>query len=546
MYQVYIASTSSTARSSGHSSLTDGVTERFRPQKRRPLRPPVHYLPRAETGAVETPPLSLTPSLRIPCEPSSVQRDCRRMTPNHDFEATFRDVAEAMARPAGRKPEFATIEEIAKHRELFVIACHQTWKTWHERAIGEILVFDEMLRRNDAQPVEGLREYAEDISALWRKVNDAIVWTLFGAERWFVKRLCLHRPRTYLAESNPESVLGLLRKLNANPISFALWNDATSVVDVGDVTYIENGLKPEPAFFEVKEGAVNDEILKFVTLKDKEEIDARFNAFAEARGEKGVKQLQRFIRQSQTTSQMETLWTNLKGTDPVTGLEIEIVDLGVEPPPYDETLGTLLQQAVEHGREVFELVEDCLWVYATADSAVPRLAALARFRALLEQNGVGVSSGTERLMPHDRDRIVELRWGNHQPLAKPIFLRAFVPEIVGSLAFGRLAHKVFMYLDWARFATLCERCGVRFEWSSQKEGRRMLAKKATMRSALFRGRVGYVHVEDGRFDITDPGLVCMYFDGAPPRVIIEKIIAAFRRLKAKVESERAQGRQGQP
>jgi hypothetical protein len=464
------------------------------------------------------------------------------MTPNHDFESIFRDTAEAMARPAGRKAEFATIEEIARHRESFVIACHQTWKTWHERAIGEILVFDEMARRNNAQPVEGLREYGEDMSALWRKVNDAIVWTLFGAERWLVKRLCLHRPRTYLAESNAESILSLLRRLNANPMSFALWNDATSVVDVGDVTYIENGLKPEPAFFEVKEGAVNDEILELVTLKDREEIEARLNTFAEARGEKGVKQLQRFIRQSRTAGQMETLWTDLKGIDLVTGQGIEIVDLGVEPPPYDETLGAILHQAIARGGEVFELVEDCLWIYATADSLVPRPAALARFRALLEQNGVGVSSGTERLTPHDRDRIVELRWGNHQPLAKPVFLRAFVPEIVGSLAFGRLAHKVFMYLDWVRFATLCERCGVRFEWSSEKEGRRMLAKKATMRSALFRGRVGYVHVEDGRFDITDPDLVCMYFDGTPPRAIIEKIITVFHRLKATVESERVQGR----
>jgi hypothetical protein len=464
------------------------------------------------------------------------------MTLNYDFEATFRDAAEAMARPAGRKPEFATIEEIAKHREPFVVACHQTWKSWHERAIREILVFDEMLRRNNARPVDGVRQYGEDMSALWRKVNDAIVWTLFGAERWLVKRLCLHRPRTYLAESNAKSMLSLLQGLNANPMSFALWNDATSVVDVGDVTYIENGLKPEPAFFEVKEGVVNDEILELVTLKDQEEVEARLSAFAEARGEKGVKQLQRFIRQSQTASQMETLWTELKGTDPVTGEEIEVLNLGVEHPPYDERLGALLQQALERGREVFELVEDCLWVYAIADSAVSRHAALARFRSLLEKNGVGISSGTERLMPHDRDRIVELRWGSRQPLAKPVFLRAFIPEIVGSLACGKLAHKVFVYLDWARFATLCERCGVRFGWSSEKEGRRMLAEKATMRSALFRGRVGYIHVEDGQFAITDPDLVRMYFDGTSPRVIIENAIAIFGLLKAKVESERADGR----
>jgi hypothetical protein len=104
------------------------------------------------------------------------------MMPQQDFEETFRDAAEAMARPAGRKPEFATIEEIAKYREPFVIVCHQTWKIWHQRAIWEILVLDEILRRNKTQPGAGLREYGEDMCALWRKINDAIVLTLFGAE----------------------------------------------------------------------------------------------------------------------------------------------------------------------------------------------------------------------------------------------------------------------------------------------------------------------------------------------------------------------------
>lgn len=437
------------------------------------------------------------------------------MLSQQSLEETFRDAAEAMARPAGRKPEFATIAEIAKHREPFVIACHQTWKIWHQRAIEELLVLDAMLRRDKEQPVAGLREFGEDLSTLWRKVNDSIVWTLFGAQRWAVKRLCLYRPRTYLTENNAESILRLLPKLNANALSFALWNDATSVVDVGDVTYIENGLKPEPAFFEVKEGAVNDEILELISPKD-QDLEERLKAFAEAHGKKGLRQFGRFLRQAQTTDQMETLWTELKGTDPVTGQHIEVVDVGSEHYPYDETLGALLQRSLESGGEVLELVEDCMWVYASADPMVSRPAAIERFRALLQQNEVGVPAATERLLPHDRDRIVELRWGHSQPVAKPIFLRTLIPEVVGSLAYGRLAHKVLLYLDWTRFAKLCERCGVRFQWSSEKEGRRMLAKSAAMRSALFRGRVGHVHVEDAQFDITDPHLVCMYFDGAPP------------------------------
>jgi hypothetical protein len=447
------------------------------------------------------------------------------------LEQTFSEAAEAMARPAGRRPEFESLEAIAEHRKAFVLACHETWRVWHGRAIEQILTFDQFLRLNKAAPVPGGDEFGNRICAVWRKVNDSIVWSLFGANRWVVKRLCLYRPRTYLTESNASSVLKVLASLNANPMSLALWSDATSVVDMGDIVYVEDGLRPEPSFIELKEGKVNAEIIELLDLHG-EEFAGRFRSFAQTRGKKGVKQFERVVRQRQTGQQMGELLSNLRGRDPVTGREIEIVDVGADHVPYDETLGALLEGAAERGSEVCELVEDCIWIYVGGDPKADRVTAHLRFRYLLEENGVSLPLSSVNAA-HDRDCIVDLQWGNFQPLAKPLFIRTLKPEIVGALVGGRLLHKVFLYVDWPRFAELCARCGTQFTWSTEKDARRMRAEPPELRAALVRGRVAQIRVEDVRVSVTDPALVQMLFDGTPPRAIIEHTITSALRLKSR-------------
>jgi len=85
--------------------------------------------------------------------------------------------------------------------------------------------------------------------------------------------------------------------LNANQLSFAIWNDATSCVDIGDVTYIEDGPGPAPEFIELKEGRVNDEIVNLLGLEGLKFEDA-LKVFSERYGNEGVKQFHRVLRQA--------------------------------------------------------------------------------------------------------------------------------------------------------------------------------------------------------------------------------------------------------
>ena len=95
--------------------------------------------------------------------------------------------------------------------------------------------------------IADLADYSRHV---WRKVNDAIIWSALGHQRHMVKRLCLYRRRTYLTENNDLSALATIKQLNADPLALAIWNDATSCVDIGDVTLIPNGLAPHPVFLE--------------------------------------------------------------------------------------------------------------------------------------------------------------------------------------------------------------------------------------------------------------------------------------------------------
>ena len=62
-------------------------------------------------------------------------------------------------------------------------------------------------------------------------MNDAVAWNLIGQPET-VKLLCANHIRPTLIESNPASVAAVLDDINKDPLSIAIWNDATTFLDV--------------------------------------------------------------------------------------------------------------------------------------------------------------------------------------------------------------------------------------------------------------------------------------------------------------------------
>jgi hypothetical protein len=121
--------------------------------------------------------------------------------------AIVRDLNE----PAGGG--FSSLESIRADYSVFLQKTHNTWKRLHDQAIDELLTFDAVARCEREGPIgHGVGQWADYERALWRRVNDSLIWSLCGLERHTVKRLCLYRRRGYLVEANAETLIAWDRR----------------------------------------------------------------------------------------------------------------------------------------------------------------------------------------------------------------------------------------------------------------------------------------------------------------------------------------------
>lgn len=446
----------------------------------------------------------------------------------------FERVARELKQPAGSSPLFATEETISKNRRAFVIECHKTWKRLHEEAVKQILVWEGFLRREQQHPIGPVAEqFGEYNRAIWRRVNDSIVWSLVGLQRHIMKRICLYRPRGYLSESNAKSARAATATINADPMAIAIWNDATTCVDLGDLTYVRDGMRPHVEFIELKEGKVNEEVVELIDLSESE-FEVRFPEFATKRGKDGVNQYKRVLRQKEISKQALTLLTEDKGINPVTGLHTSVLDLGdLGAETYDKELGALFQEALEGPqKEIVRLIAGCVWVYVNADQNVPWPEVRDRAQNAISGEVPQLRQSLVANFPAwDRHQIVSLSRGFAEPLAKPIFLRSFDPRLVAAVTYGDLMFRVYLYIDWERFAAVVRDIGAEFTWSTGKAARRARSMAPAIRPPIFGGKLAQIRVGDEVMLMSDPNLVQILFDGITPKAIAAALIQTAQMIK---------------
>jgi hypothetical protein len=446
----------------------------------------------------------------------------------------FERVARELKKPAGSSPLFTTEEAIAKNRRAFVIECHRTWKRLHEESVKQLLFWEGFLRREQQHPIgPAVEQFAEYNRAVWRRVNDSIVWSLVGLQRHIVKRICLYRPRGYLSESNEKSARAATAAINADPMAIAIWNDATTCVDLGDLTHVRDGMRPHVEFIELKEGKVNEEVVELIDLSESE-FEARFSEFATKRGKDGVNQYKRVLRQKEIGKQALTLLAEDKGINPVTGLHTSVLDLGnLGAETYDKELGALFKEALDGPqKEILRLIADCVWVYVNADQNVPWPEVQDRAQNAISAQVPKLRQLLATKLPAwDRDRIISLSQGFTHPLAKPIFLRSFDPRLIAAVTHGDLMFRTYLYIDWERFAAVVSDIGAEFAWSTDKAARRVRSLAPAIRPPIFGGKLAQIRVGDAIVMMTDPNLVQILFDGVTPKAIVATMMQAAQMIK---------------
>jgi hypothetical protein len=123
----------------------------------------------------------------------------------------------------------------AANHDVFREVCHTVWKRLHRRSIDEIMNMERLLgaeRRKVMPPA--MIFYFEQCIQIWRRLNDGLIWVLIGFQDHIIRTACHRKDRPQLASANPDGIQRLLKQLNADPMTIAIWSDATTCVDLGD------------------------------------------------------------------------------------------------------------------------------------------------------------------------------------------------------------------------------------------------------------------------------------------------------------------------
>jgi hypothetical protein len=432
--------------------------------------------------------------------------------------------------PAGDDPRFASIEAIEENRQAFTEKVHSAWKYLHGCSLDEILTIEKILSSEQCKTFpEDFVWYLQRTIAIWRRINDAIVWMLVGEEDHVIRTVCHRKDRPRLTDANPVALRRFLDDFNADPQTIAIWSDATSCVDVGDIVCRSFSDKPS-GFFEVKEGTMNDKILELMRVKGTpEEIVKEIVCFADKHGPKAMKQLDRVVKQRKRYHQFMNILDYDHGFDPRRDAEVTIRETATQLKSYDEELQVVIN-ASEHA-PALRCIDRCLWVYVDRDTAKGPRAKIADFeRELTKQSSTTMQWFKEHFGVNEPFQPVVLEGNLSCPEAIPLFLRGLEPETVRDVLIGKLMFSVFLFVDWHELGRTVGELGAELRWSSTKKGRTDRAKPKVQRMLTFGDRIPRVQLSDGKYLEGFSKIYRVLFDGITPTSIAAQYVDALKSM----------------
>jgi hypothetical protein len=440
-------------------------------------------------------------------------------------------IIESLRNPAGNGTTFATLESIAENRGVFTEKCHATWKTLHNRSLDEILTLERLLSSDTKKNMPAAMVwYFRRCLAIWRRINDAIVWVLLGYKDHVIRTVCHRKDRQQLASANPDAIRNLLNNLNSDPMTIAIWSDATTCIDLGDIFCKSLSGKPS-GFFEVKEGTMNDKIFELMKVKGPtDEIVAQIETFASTNGPKAMKQLERVVRQRQHYNQIMDIIDDDRGYDPRRQTEITIGESTTQLKSYDKELQTILETAAEE--PLLRCIDRCLWVYVDRNQDKAPDQKVLDFQAAL-------NNASPDTLPWMKEHFagklsfeaVLIEDNLDCPESIPVFLRQLKTETIRDVLFDGPMHSAYLFLDWKMLSEIVSEQGAELVWSTFKEGRTQQAKPKMQRLLTIGERVPRIQLSDGNYIEGFSKLYRVFFDGITPSSVVAQYVEILRAPK---------------
>ena len=254
-----------------------------------------------------------------------------------------------------------------------------------------------------------------------------------------------------MRDQNPNSVLKVIAELSKTGETLAIWNDATRCIDLHDVTAIS--LEPRKViFYEVKEGVVNEEIIRIADGRNEKEIQKSLDELFARRGASGIQQFERFVKQQVEGDKLHALATNDDIEDPFLNKKRSAITPHKPFDRYDSELGELLKEVRE--REFVSItVDDCLHILAVNQA---RLRHNIPIDSLIESHLKSRLTTAGPDEPDCRAIMLPFQQTFYSPISMPVMIRPVEPNDVADLCIGNVA--LFFMFDMNAWGKLFQQC----------------------------------------------------------------------------------------
>lgn len=392
----------------------------------------------------------------------------------------------------------------------FYAACHEGYKIGQEICLSHILELEEYGKQIDRmKPPEKLIASSETLEYhiyVLKKLMDTVVWLIMGDDYFSIRRLYLGKQHGYLTDKNFISVWEEVQAINSEPMSFAVMNDLTSFVGVGDITAIsiKDNFEKEVRFIEVKEGQVNEEIsshLKFPSIWMCERAQYYFH---QQYGKKKFKQLQRMKKQIHKNLLVQEAIRSEGGVDPVTGLQFKVTKTEVGYKRYYSDILDLhakLNEGLVHS-----IIDDCILCFMVKEP-------LSDHYACIEEI-VSKWAGKNVLR-------FDFTSSFKTPLSRPVLLCPFPVDLILDLILGQI--KLLFCFDVDRFIRRMLSDGVKVRWSTKEVSSKESQLPKERRAFSIGGRHLIVDTAHGDIRLSDGILVKMLCDFVHPQTISDHL-----------------------
>lgn len=402
-----------------------------------------------------------------------------------------------LTRSVTDRPGYSTLDRIQDDLPNFVRQCHTAYKKAQDILIRQILEIERQIRcLSDSKEASSRRTIAQ--LRYWKLLLEVsfntFVWIAMRGDRSSIRKVFKGPKYGAVTDQNIDLVLSFVSEANQDPNQFVVPLDFcrfSCISDLLRITFEETKRAFRVDFMEAKSGHVNAEMIETILGN---EPTSYFNFF-DKYGPRGIKQMEHFFRQANTSMKNQKLIHAEPGVYDDPADQDQKLIICADETLVENYMESVIQmlEASEYDQFAVDEIDNCL-VLGVINNRQREIAILGDFdiRLFIYHSYINPSA-----LQHPPDlsklenilktiKLTDWRKGFSSVVLQPIILRPIPDNYLMDILMGR--KKLMYFFDAKRFVELCQRNGLNADFTTIKEANRMKSQGNAKGLVEFEGR----------------------------------------------------------